>query len=203
MELNQITLQRGLTKLKIFKEEARSEILGKDYGGVFGAGKNVQNGKTFAECNEAYAKNRQSVKDKLDSVFAIRNKINEVNFNTFVDVPELGRIRISEAVTYKNMMLPHLKLWLNDMTSQYQSAMNLFKSQHDNWQRNRDELAKNTQASVEVIQTLLKDIDTNEPKLEFDTTEIDKLKNLIKFLSDELNLVLSEINATTVIDLGK
>ncbi len=186
-----ISIGRALTRVSKFDEQFKPTYQGYLYTDVIKNGKSVSTGVSDAETKTGTAANLQSARDVIEANFQKRLAIAESNIKTEVTVT--GRkFTVAGAILYRTYAIPRLKELLAILTTQSKNVATVYTREVRVWEefikdKNPDELElykKSMEPSVynitDVIESLTKEI------LEFET---------------EVDALLTESNAITLIDL--
>lgn len=194
---NQISVSRALSKSKSLLEEAVSNSRNVKFAFVEVSNKTLE-GKTVKTEQEATKKAYQSLNDKVNEAFRLRQGINLVNANTKIDVGN-GEMTIQDALAYKLYVIPakrsildKLILDRNNATTEYKRAKAAFDAELN---------ALEAKSDKDDVAVLIEHKKKQEPKIHAYDDEIEKIRAEIEYFESEFDAVMSELNPTLKFDV--
>lgn len=203
---NKISIQRALTTIKLFEENGSfHQTL--DAATLASNGKTVT-GERVSEFEENFKKDFKSIEDKIKHIFDLKRRVHVSNMENVIDVPQLGEMTVAEIIIFRQTTLPRLVQLVNHLTSQYNTVVRQYEQRHAAWVKELNEVTISSNNSIEEGNTSLeyrdlfiKEVEKREPKIIFDKKVLEKYSELVKFFTEELDIILSEHNASTFISL--
>lgn len=194
---NQISVSRALSKSKSLLEEAVANSRYVKFAFVEVSNKTLE-GKTVKTEQEATKKAYQSLNDKVNEAFRLRQGINLVNANTKIDVGN-GEMTIQDALAYKLYVIPakrsileKLILDRNNATTEYKRAKATFDAELN---------ALEAKSDKDDVAVLIEHKKKQEPKIHAYDDEIEKIRAEIEYFESEFDAVMSELNPTLKFDV--
>lgn len=203
---NKISIQRALTTIKLFEENSNfHQTL--DAATLASNGKTVS-GEKVSEFEENFKKDLKSIEDKIKYIFDLKRRVHVSNMENVIKVPQLGEMTVAEIIIFRQTTLPRLVQLVNHLTSQYNTVVRQYEQRHAAWVKELNEVTISSKNSIEEGNTSLeyrdlfiKEVEKREPKIIFDKKVLEKYSELVEFFTEELDIILSEHNASTFISL--
>lgn len=200
---NKITINRALLILKRFEESFNTELRDSTFGYVFSP--SIDNGevKNSKEAIKKIDETTQSLKDKLEYYRKVKLAVTIANNETYIDVPILGRVTINDVINYRQHVLPLQRKVVERMETHINQVTRVFENSYFEWEKKKLDLVKiiESKEATNLQKAYLEQLENDKPELVVDKEKLDQLKTLIKFLDLELDGTLSDINASTLIDV--
>lgn len=205
---NKISIQRALTTIKLF--EKNFTLHNAFQSATLVSNGKTANGETLDVFNNTFNNEFKSIKDKIDHIFKLRKAIQRSNMENVVEVPHLGTMSIADVIIYRQTTLPHVIAVAEKLTSQYNDVVRKYEQSHSVWVKDLNEAIgkinsnKNDDSSAgssDYHKALINEIEKREPKIVFDKENHTKYVELVEFFKEELDIILSEHNASTFISL--
>lgn len=200
---NKITINRALLILKRFEESFNTELKDSTFGYVFSP--SIDNGevKNSKEAIKKIDETTQSLKDKLEYYRKVKLAVTIANNETYIDVPILGRVTINDVINYRQHVLPLQRKVVERMETHINQVTRVFENSYFEWEKKKLDLVKiiESKEATNLQKAYLEQLENDKPELVVDKEKLDQLKTLIKFLDLELDGTLSDINASTLIDV--
>ena len=206
---NKISLHRALSELKVIEkriEKALSEVV------VIGAnqkGKKVLEVYTEEDFAELAKARLQSARDLIDRKVALKSAINKANAETVIEIGGLSRT-IADAIAYKHI-IGHKKKLVVNLESHIRNVKSQVEQANTKIRENAQKLAENamgkdnvqtkpdeaTQITESYLNSFLYEI---VDPLGIEKT-VEHLHDEVNTFEGEIDAVLSEVNATTFIEV--
>lgn len=184
---NTITASRALTTFKSLNNGISVQINQSKFCFVKKAGKNIENGKSESESIEDVNKNFQSIQDKLEEMFKLRQGLNAVNYNTIIKVNG-KEMSILDALSYKHHIIPHKKYLLENLKKEQRRQYEKYQQELQNYEKRINDVANN-EAMVAAIKL-------EEPSIHDISSRIELLQKEIEAFELDFDIYLNEVNPT-------
>lgn len=200
---NKITINRALLILKRFEESFNTELKDSTFGYVFSPSTDNGEVKNSKEAIKKIDETTQSLKDKLEYYRKVKLAVTIANNETYIDVPILGRVTINDVINYRQHVLPLQRKVVERMETHINQVTRVFENSYFEWEKKKLDLVKiiESKEATNLQKAYLEQLENDKPELVVDKEKLDQLKTLIKFLDLELDGTLSDINASTLIDV--
>ncbi len=209
METRKVTIHRALAELKLIDAKINKSINNIEPVGFLQKGKLVNNFYKEDEFNSNAKAKLQSVQDLIDLKHKIKSAITKANAETIVKVGE-KEMTISEAINFKSI-IGFKKELINSLTAKLNRTKQEIEGANTKVEENvlriaetalqKDNVKINDNDAINITKPY---IEANEYKL-IDPlkieTLIEDLTNEVEIFEAEVDAVLSEINAITVIEI--
>lgn len=194
---NQISVSRALSKSKSLLEEAQSNSTNVRFGYIEVNGKTTD-GKSVKESKDTVVKTYQSVNDKINESFRMRQGINKINANTMIDVG-FGEISILDALSYKLYIIPSKKLLLNKLIGDRNIVVAQYRTEKATFDKELNNLESRSER--EDMTALIEHNKKYEPKVYALDFEIEAIRKEVDYFESEFDAIMSELNPTLKFDV--
>lgn len=196
---NKISIQRALTTIKVFEKRY---VIDNAFQSATISSKGITNqGVTEKEFMDDFKSNFESIIDKIKYIATLRDAVQVSNMENKIVVPKLGEMSIAEVINYRQSTLPKIRQVVEILAEQYNSVVRKYEQSHAKWVSDfNDAIAKSKDNESSEFQTaLIEELKKREPKIIFDKSVYTDYKELVDFFENELDIILSEHNASTFI----
>lgn len=190
---NEISVSRALSKSKSLLDESSTNSHDVKFGYVEIASKTID-GKTVKVAKDGIDKCYQSVNDKINESFRLRQGINSVNAVTKIDVGS-GEMTIQDALAYKLYIIPAKKSLLNKLVADRNNVINEYKKVKNVFDAELNSLESRLEKK-EDVGALIEHKKKQEPKVYTFDDEIEKIRKEVEYFESEFDAVMSELNPT-------
>lgn len=194
---NQISVSRALSKSKSLLEDAINNAHNVKFAFVEVTNKTLD-GKIIKNEKENVQKVFQSVNDKINESFRLRQGINAVNAVTQIDVGN-GQMTIQDALAYKLYIIPAKKNLLNKLVNDRNVAVNEYKKAKASFDSDLSTLESRNEKDD--VSALIEHKKKQEPKIHSYDEEIEKIRAEVEYFESEFDAVMSELNPTLKFDV--
>lgn len=148
--------------------------------------------KNHAEAIEHFAATKNSIKDSISYFVKLNLAVMKSNLETYITTTEFGKISVAEAILiYQKLKEPY-----TNYSRALNNAVQYSQEKSDRYNR---ELRMNT-TNTTITPEQYKDLESL-PVLFFNYDEVNEAGAKRDFILNELNLLINESNATTVINV--
>lgn len=186
------TISRGLVTIKHFRTTFAEALQSAVFSGVFRNGTELKTAKKVSDFTNESRKSIQSIKDKLESDFNLRCKINKANSENYIEI-DGRKMTISDALTYRQHILPQLKVLHLRLIKDLQDA----RKHYTVLEREYAAALASAKDDTE-LKTLVER--REKPSILDIQSEIDSIKSKIDFFDLEFDAILTETNPLIKID---
>lgn len=191
MSSNKVSASRALVTLKHLDISIKSDIAQAQYTYVKKGDKEIVSGKDDAAIKQEVDAAYQSIRDKMNTFFNLRQGLNKINQSTKIKVGN-RELTILDALTYRHYVIPKLEQLYNAMLSDYNRKSNEYQK--------ADALFE--QALLAADNNELKEalIKANKPELYQIGERISQVKQEIDYFNTEFDVLMTELNPTLFIE---
>lgn len=189
---NQISAARALTTFKTLNNGISTQIIQSKFSFVKKGDKNAENGKSVKESTEEVNKHFQSIQDKLEEMFKLRQGLNEVNFNNKIKING-KELSILDALAYKHHIIPHKKLLLETLKKEQRKINEQYKVEVQSYERRLTESRDN--------EAMLNAIKLDVPSIHEVSDKIEALQKEIDAFELDFDISLNEVNPGIKFDI--
>lgn len=194
---NQISVSRALSKSKSLLEEAINNAHNVKFAFVEIKDKTLD-GKIVKNEKDNTQKAFQSVNDKINESFRLRQGINQINAVTQIDIGN-GQMSIQDALAYKLYIIPAKRSLLSKLVADRNNSINEYKKAKASFDSDLNTLESRT--DKDDVAALIEHKKKQEPKLHSYDDEIDKIRAEVEYFESEFDAVMSELNPTLKFDV--
>ena len=210
MTTETMSVHRALSELKVLEKRLQSEIGGNDFVTHATAGALNINGVKRGEYINLMTTSYQRTTDLIRRFMAIKDAVGESNATTYLTIAG-EKMTVARAIAKKNNDINHLDFLLKTLTSQYNIAQARVNNLNATLEQRANERIKAVHGSVtennaEQAEQTKKLFIENETAQLVDPIGVAKaiveLRNHIDQFTAEVDAVLSESNAVTMITIN-
>lgn len=211
--LNETTLQRTLMAQKNERENLVKFInsnAGYIWGVITKENKNVVDGKSKEDSVNLMESNTASIIDRMKSIIHKRNKVNEINNTTFITIADFftgqsTEMTIAEVVILRDTFRETFKTLVATGERSMRNLDNSYNTEYQIWEGHRTDILSQGNGtagiSKESVEALIKDHDKRKPTLTKNSNFYESVVRYHEYLSQEIDIVLSEANSLTSFEL--
>lgn len=193
---NQISVSRALSKSKSLLDDAINQTAAYTRFSFVEVGNKTTDGKNAKSELDDAKKALQSVNDKINESFRLRQGINQINATTKIDLG-FGEMTILDVLAYKLYIIPKKRELFQKLVSDRNLAVAEYKKQKER----HDKTLSDLESSKDDVSALLEHAKKQEPKLVCFDDEIEELRKHITFFESEFDAVMSEMNPSLKFDV--
>lgn len=164
-------------------------------------------GDQVDERKSTIKKNETSIKDRMSSLLEKRFLVNKLNNETKVNIKDIftgkdKEVSIAEAVIIRDTLRDIISSLISSQRNEVRSMSQTFSTVFKEWDSQRSNIQMQSgEGNEDIVRMMLDRHEEAKPTLVKNGEFIEMVNEYFDYLSDEIDIVLSEINSLTTVEI--
>lgn len=164
-------------------------------------------GDQVDERKSTIKKNETSIKDRMSSLLEKRFLVNKLNNETKVNIKDIftgkdKEVSIAEAVIIRDTLRDIISSLISSQRNEVRSMSQTFSTVFKEWDSQRSNIQlQSGEGNEDIVRMMLERHEEAKPTLVKNGEFIEMVNEYFDYLSDEIDIVLSEINSLTTVEI--
>lgn len=152
-------------------------------------------------------KNETSIKDRMSSLLEKRFLVNKLNNETKVNIKDIftgkdKEVSIAEAVIIRDTLRDIISSLISSQRNEVRYMSQTFSTVFKEWDSQRSNIQMQSgEGNEDIVRMMLERHEEAKPTLVKNGEFIEMVNEYFDYLSDEIDIVLSEINSLTTVEI--